>query len=238
MTRMIKNGPELRASLKELAELGSPVDISVAEFENANQAHIATLEIEQVGRDSQICQQGDGEACYMAYMRITNQTKEAIYPVEVELRSFWGESITDLLPPSQIPIHRRWKPDSSYPGHRFPQGRELSHEDQVLNGLLLNRERLVPKRPLEGWLLALGNPLPADVKHGQIHELVLTITGSDQTKYSQAISFWVDRAAPRAKATKATASGGLDRPAEIRDLFQSEPPLVDGDAPRRGSLYK
>ena len=138
------------------------------------------------------------ESYLRALVNRLHRTGKGIYPLEVELSTSWGECITDWLGPSEVLLRRR-EPDSHYLAYRFPKAREVAH-DEVLNHHILHRGKLVPRRPFEGYLVAKGEPMPADIKHGQRHELDLTIIGSDHTEYTQTISFWVDRVVPRAAA--------------------------------------
>jgi len=238
MSMTVSKNPKLRASLKELEELGSPVDFSVAEPDNL--ADVPTLEIEQVGLDARIFQQGDRDAGYMVYLRLTNQTMRAIIPLDLDLGTFWGERVMDWLLPCDVPVHYRRKPDSSYRAYKFPNGPEISHEETVLNEIFLNRRKLLPRRPYEGWLLATGRPLPAGIVTGQKHDVILTITGSDHMVYSQNISFWIDRGPAQSQLVKRRpiAAGGVGSTTTIADLPQSELPLSGVQAPRKGSLYK
>lgn len=239
----MKDNSKLYASLEELAALGSPVDLSVAEVEPGSQAAIPTLEIEPIGRESRAFQLKDGGAGYMIYLRITNQTGKGIYPLEIELNTSWGECITDWLDPSKIPLLRRREPDSYYIAYRFPKSLEVAY-GEVLNHHLLHRRKLVPRRPLEGYLVATGEPMPADIKHGQRYELDVTITGSDHTEYTQTISYWVDRVVPQRLlvVAKPVVRGGLDGGVMIPE---SGPTLLSRIAPGSGetgfsgsSLYK
>jgi len=228
MSKAKGNNADLRASLQELAQLGSPVDLSVADEVRENQQlENQELEIEQIGgvHESHIFQLKDGRAAFLAYVRITNQTTKAIYPVEMEMQPFWQDPTIDWLEPRRIPVRCRKKPDYSYECYRFPDGTELSFHE-VLNHVIFGRRKLMPKQPVEGWLLATGGRMPSDLKHGQMPDVVLTITGSDHTEYRTTITFWVDRVVPQPKPVRAETialGGGLDGAPVITDSAQIGP---------------
>jgi hypothetical protein len=229
----------MRASLEELERLGSPVDLAVADIAGEKQPlKSSQLEIEQVGDQSHVFEFKNGAAGYMAYVRITNQTRNAVYPLRVELRDLLGESLADWLVPSIVPIRYRDTPDSSRLMYRFPQMRELDY-DEVLNHILLNRQKLIPKRPYEGWLVGTGEPRPSDLR-GQVHDLILTITASDHTEYSKTIPFWVERYAHRRKPVTAQPipPGGSSGTTLTTGLSQIEPPPTMAGPRESLSLYR
>ena len=78
----------LAASLRELAELGSSVDLSAADTED----ELADIEIEQVGGiiDSTIFELPSSLVGYMVSIVVTNHTSRTIYCRDVELRSVMG----------------------------------------------------------------------------------------------------------------------------------------------------
>jgi len=200
--------PNVHASLQELARLGSPVDLCagqpsgpvVADTDRENEK----LEIAQVGgiHDSSIFELPDGRAGCRIVLRITNQTSRAIYTPEVELRaSSWEDDFFQWLEPLRIPVRNRRKPDTSYQVYRFPgpSGLELQY-DQVLNHILLEDQSVAPGRPFEGFLLAVGGRMPAELRHGQWLDVTLAIVGSDHTEYTQDIRLWTERLETRPKA--------------------------------------
>jgi hypothetical protein len=85
------------ASLRELAEAGSPVDISVADTEDQQ----ADLEISQVGGvyESTLFELPTGRSGYILDLEIINQTSKTIYCSEPpKLRLPWEDSFFDWLP--------------------------------------------------------------------------------------------------------------------------------------------
>ena len=78
----------LKASLEELARLGSPVDLSVAVTEVENEK----VEIEQVGGvfESHLFELQDGRVACIADIAVTNQTSRTIDLIDVELRDALG----------------------------------------------------------------------------------------------------------------------------------------------------
>jgi hypothetical protein len=200
--------PNVRASLQELARLGSPVDLCagqpsgpvVADTDRENEK----LEIAQVGciYDSSFFELPDGRAGCRIVLLITNQTSRAIHTPEVELRStFWEDDFFQWLEPLRIPVRNSRKPDTSYQVYRFPgpSGLELEY-DQVLNHILLEDQSVAPERPFQGFLLAVGGRMPAGLRHGQFIDATLTIIGSDHTEYPQSICLWTERLETRPKA--------------------------------------
>ncbi|SRR5712692_2784510 len=190
---------DLRASLLQLARLGSPVDLSVADSGRENEK----LEITQVSgiHDSSIFELPDGRAGYRMALVITNQRSRAIYTPEVELRTSWEDDFFQWLAPSCITVKNRKKPDTSYWAYKFPGpgGLELLY-DEVLNHILLEDQGVAPERPFEGWLLAVGGRMPAELRHGQWLDVTLAIIGSDHTEYTQNICLWTERLETRPKA--------------------------------------
>src|SRR5437016_9417356 len=134
-----QNRRSLTASLKQLAEQGSPVDLSVAEEEEKP----ADLEIEQVGcvYHSTISELSSGLTGYKFDLLITNQTSRKLYCRDLELWLPWEDFRFDWM---QDP-----KEEGKSEFYRFP-GRnsiELPRED-VINHVLLAEKGLKPKRPL------------------------------------------------------------------------------------------
>ena len=179
-----QNRRSLTASLKQLAEQGSQVDLSIADGEE----RAAELEIEQVGwvYCSTIFELSSGLTGYMIDLEITNQTLRNLYCRDLELRLPWEDPRFD------------WMQDPAEEGksefYRFP-GRnslELPRED-VINHVLLAENGLKPKRPLCGWLLATGGPMPKSLRHGEWIEPTLAIIASNHSEYIAAIRLWVER---------------------------------------------
>jgi hypothetical protein len=65
--------------------------------------------------------------------------------------------------------------------------------DRVLNHVLLEDGVLSSGRPVRGWLLARGGPMPKSVKHGQWVEATLRIFASDHTEHTGELRLWTDR---------------------------------------------
>jgi hypothetical protein len=106
-----------------------------------------------------------------------------------------------------LPDPRELQDDAHYyalPGRGAP---EFPH-DQVLNHVLLSGERsvLTPRVPYEGWLLAVGGPLPADLRDRERVEATLAIIASDHTEFTQKIYFIAERRAAKPKFAKRESS--------------------------------
>jgi len=216
----------LRASLQELARLGSPVDLSVADVGRANQTENQDLEIEQIGgvHESHIYQLKDGRAAFVAQVRIANQTNKPIYPLEMEMQLFWQDPTVDWLEPRRIKVNGRKKPNYSYQCYRFPDGLQFSAAE-VVNHVIFGHRMLIPNKPIEGLLLATGGRMPADLKHGQTLDVALTITDSAYTEHRATIDFWVNRVVYQPKPVRANTVnfGGMDGPPVITDSVQFGP---------------
>ena len=156
MNRTASNA-RLKALLEELAQLGSPVDLSVAVTEVENEK----VEIEQVGgiNESRLFELEDGRVAYMADIAVTNQTARTIDVVDVELRAPWDDSLFQWLTPLQVKSQGRAKRDCSHSVYQFPGEPGLQFEyGEVINHHLVERRKLPGKRRLEG--LALGDRRP------------------------------------------------------------------------------
>jgi hypothetical protein len=195
----ITGSADLRASLQELVQAGSPVDLSVADSDRENEK----LEIIQVGgvHESSIFELPNGRAGYRIAVLVTNQTSKTIYTSELELRTSREDNFFQWLSPVRIPFRNRRKRNTSYQAYLFPgpSGPELPY-DHVLNHILGEGQGLPPKRPIEGWLLAVGGRMPAELRHGQWLDDTLSIIGADHTEYTQDIRLWTERLEARPKA--------------------------------------
>jgi hypothetical protein len=178
------NRAKLAASLTELAEAGSPVDMSVADTEDQ---HVG-VEIEQVGgvHDSMVFELPGGLAGYILDMAFTNQTSRTIYCRDIDLRLPWEDSLFN------------WMQDPREAGrselYRFPGRNPLQYpRDEVINHVLLDDGALTSMRPLRGLLLATGRPMPESLFHGQWLVATLAILASDHAEYTSAIRLWTER---------------------------------------------
>lgn len=189
--------------LRELANLGSPVDVSVADIENES-AHIET---EQVGGvyDSRIFELPHGLTGYMVYVVVTNQTSRTIYCRDVELRVFWEDSLFQWLPDP-----RKTQCSEAY---RFPgTGSPEFPRNQVINHVLLENGALTPRRPWEGWLLATGRPMPDTLRDTQGLDATLAILPSNHAEYTATIRLWTERLAVKPRCSTSGTSNLLEGP--------------------------
>jgi hypothetical protein len=182
----------LKASLEELAQFGSPVDLSVAVIEVEDEK----VEIDQVGGvyESHIFDLEDGHVACIADIAVTNQTGRTIDVVDFELRATWDNNLFELLTPHQVKLQGRAKRGSSCSVYKFPgkHGLELEY-GEVINHHFLERKRLPAKRRLAGWLLGIGRRMPAGLRHGEMQDVHLKIIGADHTEYARTIHLWTDR---------------------------------------------
>ena len=169
----------IAALLREMAALGVPVDVSVVEPD---------VEIAQVGHpsDSMVFDLPDRRAGCSIDLQIINQTSRPIWVRYVELRPPWPNSEFEWLPdPKEMggdPFNYR------FPGKGAPE----FPREQVLNHVLSDRGILTPGRPVEGWLLGIGNPKPENLLLGVPVEVTLAIMGYDNCEYAEKIALSVD----------------------------------------------
>jgi hypothetical protein len=184
MHKVTRNRANLAAFLRELADHGSPVDLSVADLGDRE----VELEIRQVGgfHDSGIFELANGLTGFILDLAVTNQAHKTMYSIDVELSLGWKDDLFQWLPDP------REEGDSEI--YRFP-GRYAPEfpRDEVRNHLLLNDGALPSLRPVRGWLLATGGPLPKNVHHGQWVEATLSLTASDHSEHTANMWLWTER---------------------------------------------
>ncbi len=217
----------LKPLLEELAQSGSPVDLSVAETEVENEK----VEIAQVGGmiESQLFELENGRVACMANIAVTNQTARTIDVVDVELRATWEDSLFEWLAPHQVSSQGRAKRESTYSVYQFPGKYELplSHRE-VINRYLVESRKLPGKRRLEGWLLGIGGLMPLGLVHGQCQDMQLTIIGADHAEYKRTIRLWTERLPARtkivSKRTSIFANLVEEKTMFARDVRRRAPP--------------
>jgi hypothetical protein len=190
---------DLSALLQKLSQLGSPVDLSVAQQEGEN----GSVEIVQAGAvcSSSIFELSDGRAGYIVSVDIVNRTSRPIYCPEIELRMLWSDPEFVWLPDPHKD-HRNIH-YYSFPGKGAPE----FPRDQVLNhAVLWDSGALQPRVPYEGQLLAVGGVMPKHLRTGEEVEATLVIVASDRTEYSQQILLFADRCAAKRASKKRKGS--------------------------------
>jgi hypothetical protein len=228
---------QLAASLRELADMGSAVDLSAADTKDEP----ADIEINQVGGvyDPRIFGLPNGSTGYMFYLVVTNQTSRTIYSRDVKLRMFWQDSLFQWM---RDPLETRSSEVYRFPGSGSP---ELPR-DLVLNHVLLEGGALTPRLPLEGWLLATGGRMPEKLRDRQGLDMTLAILASNGVEYTETIRLWAERLAAKPKfATRGKAnlfeeplghhrlSGRLQPARRFHDLEIGKP----APGPRRTSQF-
>jgi len=219
--------------LRELAQLGSPVDLSVAVNEVENQK----VEIEQ-SEYSQIFELESGRVAYRIAIRVTNQLTRPIDLLGVELRTTWDDPMFQWLTPLRIKEQSRGNRGGSYLLYKFPgkSGDEFPY-DSVINHYLMNSRRLPGKRLLDGWLLGIGGLMPAELHHRQRLEIPLTIIGSDHAEYSTILQLSTERLEVRTRIVKpATNRYGPSKSTQVHSR-QATGRVPMGITDQSGSLY-
>lgn len=195
-----KQSTGLSVSLRKLNQLGSPVDLLVADEEEEQ----AKLEIAQAGSvyGSSIFELEDGRAGYVFDVDIVNRTSKPTYCTEIEFRLAWQDLNFEWLPDPQA-RHRNVHRYYSFPGKGAPE----FPRDQVLNHVLLSETGILqPRVPYKGWLLAVGGPMPAHLRHGDRVEATLVIVTSDGPEYLEPIVLFTDRCSVKPKLRRKESS--------------------------------
>jgi len=182
------NKPSTNVSelLRKLSQLGSPVDLTVAEEEVDERK----VQITQCGSvyGASIFELKDGRAGCVFDVEIVNETSRPIYCSEIELQMAEQDSNFEWLPDPQE--HHCDFHHYSFPGKGAPE----FPRDQVLNHVLLSeRGVLQPHVPYRGWLLGVGGLMPKHLRHGEQAEGTLVIIASDRTEYSEKIFLFAER---------------------------------------------
>jgi hypothetical protein len=201
-----KQSANVAMVLRKLKQLGSPVDLSVVEKE----VEEAKIEIAQTGPvyGTSMFELRDGRAGYVFGVDIVNQRSRPVYCLEIEFRGSWPDPDFEWLPDPQE-CHRDVHHYYSFPGKgapEFPRG-------QVLNHVLLSGSGVLqPRIPYEGWLLAVGGPMPKHLRHGEEVEGALVIVASDHTEYSERMLLLAERNLVKPEPRR-TASSLYESPA-------------------------
>jgi hypothetical protein len=201
----------LKASLEELARLGSPVDLPVADMEVENKK----VEIEQVGGmvESRIFQLQNRRVAFIADIAVTNQRSRSIDVIDVALQTPWDNRLFEWITPFQVEVtplqvklQGRTKRENPFV-YEFPGERALRFAyDEVINHHLLEARKLPGNHRLRGLLLGIGDFMPDNLVHGESLEMSLTIIGADHAEYSEPIRFWTERLHAPTKIVKTRTS--------------------------------
>jgi hypothetical protein len=195
-----KQSTGLSVSLRKLNQLGSPVDLSVADEEEEQ----AKLEIAQAGSvyGSSIFELEDGRAGYAFCVDIVNHASRPIYGPQFELRRAWQDPDFEWLPDPRD-RHRNARNYYSFPGKGAPE----FPRSQVLNHLLLLENGVLqPRVPYQGYLLAVGGPMPQHLHHGAEVEPTLVVTTPGRTEYLEPIVLFTDRCSVKPKLRRKESS--------------------------------
>ena len=114
-----KQSTGLSVSLRKLHQLGSPLDLSVADAEEEQ----AKLEIAQAGAvcDNIIFELEDGRAGYMFGADIVNHTSRPICGPQFELRRVWQDPDFEWLPDPRDRHRKVHRIHYSFPGKGAPR---------------------------------------------------------------------------------------------------------------------
>jgi hypothetical protein len=228
----------LAHSLGELAKLGSPVDLSVAREEPL----FCKVGIQQLGgiHESMIFELKDGRFGCMMDLELCNHTPRSIHHADMKLQLPWksrDHSLEWLTPREIIAKNSRGATISRYQVYRFPgkNALELPAED-VINDAVVEKKMLPARRPVSGWLLAIGGLMPRHLFHGGWIDAVLVITASDHTELRKPIRLWTERLERKHRSTPRTVDLFGNRTIEGRVLentLQSRRPKPAVAAERR-----
>lgn len=196
-----KQSANLPALLRKLNQVGSPVDLSVAE----ERVELEILQVPSVF--DQIFELENRRAGYVLYVTIVNQTSSSIYCTGIELRLPWPDSYFDWLPDPQE--NHRDVHNYLFPG----KGAPMFPRDGVLNHFFLSERCILkPRVPYRGWLLAVGGLMPDHLRDRERVEATLVITTSDDTEYRGKILLCAERRVAKSKFAKRETSP-YERPA-------------------------
>lgn len=222
-----------KASLEELAQLGCPVDLSVAVTEIEDEK----VEIEQVGGllESHIFPLQNKRTDYIVDIAVTNQTSRSIDVIDVKLKTPWDNRLFEWVRPFRVPVTPLQVKLQGRAKRENPLVYDLADEpglrfayDEVINHHLLEARKLPAKRRLEGLLLGIGGFMPDSLVHGELLEMSLTIIGADHAEYSEPIRFWTERLLPRPTTVKTRTSIFAElverEAARARDDTRTPPP--------------
>jgi hypothetical protein len=197
MTVKNKQNTNLSPLLRKLKQLGSPVDLSVAEGKVAE----PKVEIAQYGpsTENRIFELDERHAGYIFGLEIFNRTSRPIYCPDIELCIPWRDPCFQWLTD---------KRHHDVPHYVFPgKGAPLFPRDQVLNHALLSeRAVLQPRVPYQGWLLAVGGRMPDQLRDRVQVETTLVIVASDRTEYRQKILLVAERCGGKPESRQRASS--------------------------------
>ena len=191
----------LSALLRKLSERGCPVDLSVADEE----VELPKVEIAQTGPvyGSTVFDLEDGRAGYIFGVDLINHSSTPIYSPEFELRRAWQDPAFEWLPDPWAPYRHGHHCYYSFPGKGAPE----FPRDQVLNHLLLSENGVLqPRTPYKGYLLAIGGPMPKQLRHGDDVEATLLVTIPDHSEFVEPILLFADRCAVKPKVREREGS--------------------------------
>lgn len=210
----------LALRLKELDNLGSSVDLSVADIED----EATDILIEEgagivESRVFELPRGLSGLIGYMIYLAITNLRSRPIYVRDVELRGLWHDELFYWM---SDPQDTR-KPDSyCFPGKGSPE----FPREQVLNHFLFDVGALTPRCRREGWLLATGRPMPEGIRHRQGLDATLAIWTSTGAEYTQSVHLRVERLAVKPELAKTRNSNLFEKQVEQYPAYTQLSPSV------------
>jgi hypothetical protein len=187
------NPTSLGKSLQELADLGSPVDLSVA-FTEVARAKVMVEQVDFVGC-STVFELEDGRAGLIADIAVTNRTTRPFQVLAIDLRTPWDNAPFEWLTAQHFGGQSRKTENCGYELYQFP-GQKAPPKfeyDCVINHFLREGMNLPGQCRREGFLLGIADTfVRADLHHGQTLDLDLEISGIDKS-YVASIQVWIDR---------------------------------------------
>ena len=204
---LVKKQKETANHLHWLADHGCPVDIHEIE---------SSIRIEQKTGDdlTRIFELPDSRTGYILDLRIINEGPGSRSIRELSLKMPWPDFTFQLL---QDPRETgaQYKNLYCFPGESLEFSRDL-----VLNHVLRRDTILQPNHPKSGLFLAVGNRMPADIRHGMPLAGVFSIITDVWTPSICEIEFWAERMAMIQTKTKKRrrANGGLFERVPVTDF--------------------
>jgi hypothetical protein len=147
---------------------------------------------------------GEYGTFFQCYIRLTSNLSRLFTPTEFRLERSWEDPEFHWLEdPNKV-----WPPKSLY--IVYPERKFRYERSYVLNHYTDVRHTLRRGQSLQGYLLAMGGPMPDDVQHGTTIPSIVCVVDQFDCLFSCPIPLWADRSNRLLRATrKMTRKGRL-----------------------------